>query len=251
MPSIAKLSLQEINIHSTDENWFPAFSSEMKKLYRQVLINGLSITLNINKDYQTVISCGKNAKFEKEFLSKKVQTGRQTQSPSQTNSESETTDRNGQYLGDDMEKEYYKLRKTDSFLLSPMDVTIKIKQELDLSRDFSFVPQRSIYVDIKEPLIFTLNKADMQYLGSLKEHFRMMNIVSQNIHLRPSESPLENPFAWWVYAFNAIIEQRKNLKSLSTNTGNLLKMRRYIDLYKRNQTIVSETGRFACINYIK
>lgn len=235
MPSIAKVNVQEINIHSTDENWFPTFSSDKKKQYRQIFINGFSVTLNINKDYQNVICYDKNAKFEKEFLLKKCETGRQSQS--QTISESETGDRNDQ-LDIDMEKEYHRLRKLETYLLAPMDVTIKTKQELDLSRDFSLVPQTSIFVDIKEPFIFILNKSHMQYLGSLNEHLRMMNIVSQNIHLRPSESPLENPFAWWVYAFNAIIEERKKVKSLSTNASNLLKMRRYIDIYKRNQTIV-------------
>jgi len=237
MPSIAKINVQEINIHSTDENWFPAFSSEMKKLHRQILVTGLSVTLNINKNYQ---QDAKNEKFQKEFLTKKSETGRQ--SPSQTNSESGTNQDHDFVL----EKEYHRLRKYDTYILYPLDVTIKSKQELDLSRDFSFVPQKSIAVEIKEPLIFMLNKLHMQYLGSLNEHIGMVNKVARNIHLRPSESPLENPFAWWVYAFNAIIEERKTIKSLAASTGNLVKMRRYIELYKREQSIVAFFYLYSC-----
>ncbi len=198
-------------MNSTDANWFPTFTSDPDKIFKQITLTGFSITLNIHEEYQT--SKTTKVKFQDELFSKsdKPHLERQT-----------TTT----------------IREEESYILFPMDFNIKIKQQLDLSQDFSKRPQLAIIIDVKEPFIFMLNKKHMQYLGSLNEHLRVMTIVSKNIHLRPRETPLANPSAWWVYAFNAITEGLKTTKCLVKNTTNLMKMRRYIDIYKRQQSMV-------------
>jgi len=247
MPSLAKVTLDELNINTTDENWFPAFSSGSGVLFRQALFSRLSITLNLNKNYQPyVLSNEYREKFEQEFLNRQ-ESVKLTKGFSAFSHMSEKPKINYERLkmflmeGEDfLEKEYIKLRENDTYLLFPIDATIKIKQYLDLSKDFSSTSQNSIWIETKKPLIFMLNKNHMRYLGSLNEHIRVMNIVKRNIHLRPSESPIENPLAWWIYAVKAINEEQRTIKSLTRNTANLLKMRRYIDIYKRKQTIVFE-----------
>jgi len=245
MPSLCKVTLDELNINSTDENWFPAFNSGAKILYRQILLSRLSITLNLNKNYQPyVLSNEYREKFEKEFLERQDSL-KLDKGVSNFSTMSDRPRINYERLkmflmeGEDfLEKEYIKLQQNDTYLLFPIDATIKIKQHLDLSKDFSSTSQNSIWFETKKPFIFMLNKNHMRYLGSLNEHIRVMNIVKKNIHLRPSESPIENPTAWWIYAIKAINEEQKTIKSLTRNTSNLLKMRRYIDIYKRKQTII-------------
>jgi len=242
MPSLCKVTLDELNINSTDENWFPTFTSGAKILYRQILLSRLSITLNLNKHYQPyVLSNEYREKFEKEFLERQDSLRLTRGFSTMSDKPKINYERLKMFLmeGEDfLEKEYIKLQQNDTYLLFPLDATIKIKQHLDLSKDFSSMSQNSIWIETKKPLIFMLNKNHMRYLGSLNEHIRVMNIVKKNIHLRPSESPIENPTAWWIYAIKAITEEQKTIKSLTRNTANLLKMRRYIDIYKRKQTII-------------
>ena len=72
----------------------------------------------------------------------------------------------------------------------------------------------------------------------------MMKIVQKNIHLRPIEPPKEKPKAWWTYAIKSVIEEKKRLKNLTkTSAKYFVSVRKYTDLYKRRQTLVSSGGR--------
>lgn len=146
------------------------------------------------------------------------------------------------YLVDEremLEGEYRKLKDHDTYLLFPFDAVIKIKTQLDLSKDFSIEPIRQIWLELKEPIVFVLNNDHVKYLASLNDHINLMRLVQKNIHLRPNEPPKEKPKSWWIYAIKAVTEERKRAGSLLKNsTKNLLNMRKYIDLYKRKQTIV-------------
>lgn len=145
---------------------------------------------------------------------------------------------------DDLEAEYKKLRENDVYLLFPLDLSIRIKTELDLSKDFENDPQKLVLVDVKESIILMLNKDHMRFLGALNEHLRLMNIVQKNLHLRPIEPPKRRLKEWWKYAVRAVLEERKRQSDFSKDPGSLMKMKKYIDLYKRQQGIVR---RILCI----
>lgn len=139
---------------------------------------------------------------------------------------------------DDLEAEYKKLRENDVYLLFPLDLTLRFREELDLSKDFENDPQKLVLVDVKEAIILMLNKDHMRFLGALNEHLRLMNIVQKNLHLRPIEPPKRRLKEWWKYAVRAVLEERKRQSDFSKDPGSLWKMKKYIDLYKRQQNIV-------------
>ena len=238
-----KISLQELTFYPTDETWFPSFDSKSKKQFREIVLIGFSITLNLNEKLKARCTFDPvNHRFKKGFEPPKpaTKTGitfKLDESHQEFNDKMHSNRIKKGLVEEDelLEREYHLLRQSDTYILFPIDIVIKNKIELDLSRDFSYDPQQSIMIEIKNPVIFMLNKNYMRYLGALNEHIRAMNIVKKNIHLRPTELPKENPIAWWVYAIKAVREERKSVSSLAKNTANLLKMRRYINLYKRKQ----------------
>jgi hypothetical protein len=124
-------------------------------------------------------------------------------------------------------------------LLFPLDCVIRIKTQLDLSKDFSEIPIRTMNLDVKDPIIFVINNDHVRYLTSLNDHLNLMKLIQKNIHLRPTVPPSSSPKQWWIYAIKSVTEERKRGGAvLKNSTKHLLNMRKYIDLFKRKQGIV-------------
>jgi hypothetical protein len=87
--------------------------------------------------------------------------------------------------------------------------------------------------------MFVINNTNLKFISAFADHLELINIVRKNIHLRPHDPPKERPQAWWVYAISAVKDERKRLTTIiKSSAKNLLNMRKYIDLYKRKQTLV-------------
>jgi len=243
---LIKVSFRELNIHTTDEQGFPTFNSASNLHFREINLTGFSITLNLNKQAQQQQAfSGFRRDDRKKTTTKLTYANIMTHIPSDRKNMVKTS--KGRYVYDEreaLEGEYRKLKEHDTYLLFPFDAMIKIKTQLDLSKDFSVEPIRQVWIEFKDPIIFVLNHDHVKYLAALNDHINLMRIVQKNIHLRPTEPPKEKPYAWWVYAIKAVTEERKRTGSLLKNsTRNLLNMRKYIDLYKRKQTIVRESSK--------
>ena len=137
-----------------------------------------------------------------------------------------------------LELDYLELRKSETFILYPLNISVQINKEISLAKDFTHNFAYHLSIKISDPIILTLNKYHMQYLGALKNHMGRTSIIQKNIHMRPFEFPKEKPAAWWKYAITSVIEERKRQNKFTMSHANLVKMRRYIDLFKRDQTIV-------------
>jgi len=247
-PSLAKLSLKELSIHTTNENWVPGFFSRMDVRFNEISLCGLSITLNVNKPRKK----STQVTFS-DWLQDEVPNRNKMRTHTATPKESNTVNnfnrqtpvlprhRKSKYEiinNEELEFEYQKLRENDVYLLYPLDLTVRVKKILDQSRDFQTEPQRLLWIETKDPIIVMLNKDHMQFLGALNNHLKSMNIVHRNLHLRPNGSPKKMPREWLIYAVKAIIEDKKRAKDFSKDPSSFLKMKKYIDLYKRQQTIV-------------
>ena len=137
-----------------------------------------------------------------------------------------------------LEADYLQLRKNETFILYPLNISAQISKEIKLAKDFTHIFSYHISLNISDPIILTLNKYHMQYMGGLQDHMERTGIIRKNLHMRPFEFPKEKPSAWWKYAITAVIEERKRQNRFTMSHANLLKMRKYIDLYKRSQSIV-------------
>jgi len=85
-----------------------------------------------------------------------------------------------------------------------------------------------------------LNKDHMRFIMALSNHFKSMSIVQKNLHLRPTQPPRVQAKEWFIYAIRATLEdlKRERVSDFLKNPASLHKMKKYIDLYKRQQTII-------------
>lgn len=250
--SLVKIKLKELNIRTTDENWIPSFNSKADKQFKEIILSQLAVTLTTNNRAAIVMH---REKFEKEFLYRMpslVPQNLQKISSDIFNAKVQArVQKLHNYIQDEeefIEREYRKIKEKGIYIVFPINATVRIKKQLDLSRDFSYEPQKSISIEVSEPIILMLNKDHMKYLGALNEHLRIMHIIQKNIHLRPNQSPRENPVAWWLYAIKAVTEERKRVISMKKTIANMQKMKKYIDLYKRKQNIVNKNTNIIFFN---
>ncbi len=240
--------MKELSFHTTNDNWIPGYNSKMDVSYREISICGLSITLNVNtpqgktshvtfsdwlEDHQKKSHTSKSDKIMTKIKFKPVSPVLQRNKETQIEIKSK----------EELEFEFMKLRENDVYLLCPLDFTVRIKTTFDLSKDFHNEPQELYWIQTKDPIIFMLNKDHMQFLGALNDHLKSMSIVHRNIHLRPNGPPKKMPREWWIYAVRAIIEDKKRGTDFSRDPASLIKMKKYIDLYKRQQTIVINSSK--------
>lgn len=237
MTSIAKVSFEELSVVTTNEKWEPAFNSQPELHFRQVKLTGFSINLNINKNFEDNAYNSPSKKARNIKLSYPSFLKNQLSYDKKINARMKS-----KYFYDEreaLESEYKRLRENDTYLLFPIDINLRIKTQVDTSREITPDIQRTVWIELNDPVIFVLNNDYVKYLSALADHIEFMKIVQKNIHLRPSEPPKEKPKAWWVYAIRSVTEERKRLGTMLKNsTKNLLNMRKYLDLYKRKQTIV-------------
>ncbi|CAD8080873.1 unnamed protein product [Paramecium sonneborni] len=136
---------------------------------------------------------------------------------------------------EDSKKEEQK--KEEQHLLSPIDITIKLtiyKNQEELNK-----PIQSIEVTIDNPIIFQINKESKNYLVKLNEVLQNLEVVQDNFHFRPKCEIKGNQGEWWKYLINAVMQNQKNHKlDLGYSSRRLVQMKRYIELYKRKQTII-------------
>jgi len=220
--------------------------------FREVSLCGLSITLNVNKPKKKSTQVTFSDWLTDEIPQRKNKTKTATLIPNekprmsiQSKSNNPTPaiprHRKSKYEiidHEELEFEYRKLRENDVYLLYPLDMTIRLKKTGDQSKDFHTEPQELLWIETKDPIILMLNKDHMQFLGALSNHFKAMNLVHRNLHLRPNGAPKKMPKEWFIYAIKAVIEDKKRAKDFSKDPSSLIKMKKYIDLYKRQQTIV-------------
>ena len=231
-------------MHTTDPNWIPGFISNRKMQHREVSIIGLSITLNVNKTETTnnVGSWFDNDMKGKHYRSKPSKTvinlktndmlkRSKTEPPMPSFRKAETNTQ-------EVEFEYRKLRENDMYLLFPLDLTLRVKKHLDLSQDFDKEPKTLFWLEVKDAIIFMLNRDNMRFLTALNNHFKSMGIVHKNLHLRPTQPPKAQPKEWLIYAVRAVLEEKRRVSDFAKNPASLHKMKKYIDLYKRQQNIV-------------
>jgi len=235
IPTFVKITLRELNIQSTDEKWVPKFNSSPTTQHRSIEIKGLAISLNMNNYNQQT----QNTLYKPSLHQK-----------SQTNVSYYTEERNmthhknekGRYFLDEaeaLEAEYRKLRDRETFILLPIHLTVRMTKQIELpKKGFGVESSQFFWIESVGPVILMLNKNHMRYLGGLSEHIRLISVVQKNIHLRPINPPKEKPSAWLVYACKAVIEERKRQTKFARSSSNVIKMRKYINLYKRHQTLI-------------
>lgn len=245
-PTMIKVSFKELTVHTTDANHAPAFNSGSDLHYREINISEFSVTLNLNKKKS---STNVGAYHRKEHIgdSNSKSTMKITfnnvanqipvdQKAAVKGNFRYSTDRNN------LEDEYKKLREHETYLVFPFDAIVRIRTQLDLSKDFRHQPMMELTLKFKEPIVLVLNTDNMKYLSALIDNFETMKIIQKNIHLRPGDRPQREPNSnikqWWKYFKNAIIEDKKSSGNLINTTKWKINMKKYIDLYKRRQEIV-------------
>lgn len=245
-PTMIKISFKELTVHTTDANHTPAFNSGSDLHYREINISEFSVTLNLNKkktshmtnfhrrDHTTDSNAKSTIKITHNNIANQVTPD---QKASVKGMFRYASDRNN------LEDEYKKLRDHETYLVFPFDAIIRIRTQLDLSKDFRHQPMLEITLKFKEPIVLVLNTDNMKYLSALIDNFETMKIIQKNIHLRPGDRPQREPNSniklWWKYFKNAIIEDKKSSGNLINTTKWKINMKKYIDLYKRRQEIVS------------
>ncbi|CAK75254.1 unnamed protein product (macronuclear) [Paramecium tetraurelia] len=128
-------------------------------------------------------------------------------------------------------------RKEEQQLLSPIDISIKLI--INKNQDEQGKPFQNLTINIDTPVIFQLNKESKNYLLKLNEVLQNLEIVQDNFHFRPKCEVKNNYGEWWKYLINAVMQNQKNHKlDLGYSSRRLVLMKRYIELYKRKQTII-------------
>ncbi|CAD8044814.1 unnamed protein product [Paramecium primaurelia] len=130
-----------------------------------------------------------------------------------------------------------KKKEEEYQLLSPIDISIKLI--INKNQDEQGKPLQNLTINIETPVIFQLNKESKNYLLKLNEVLQNLEIVQDNFHFRPKCEVKNNYGEWWKYLINAVMQNQKNHKlDLGYSSRRLVLMKRYIELYKRKQTII-------------
>ena len=258
-PTLLKFNINQLHYGPNEDNTEDTASQIFEKIIQSIDIKGLAISLNVNKDDQSNYTTQKKMHEMRSAHQKSDIKGTLHESmgfKSQSNlkhsrvlSSEFNLSKRVKPSSNDMfrqikderealELDYLELRKSETFILYPLNIHVRIIKEISLAKDFTHNFAYHLSINISDPIILTLNRYHMQYLGSLKNHMQRTSIIQKNIHMRPFEFPKEKPAAWWKYAITSVIEERKRQNKFTMSHANLIKMRRYIELYKRDQTIV-------------
>ncbi|CAD8117933.1 unnamed protein product [Paramecium sonneborni] len=129
-------------------------------------------------------------------------------------------------------------KKEDQMILTPIDIEIKYM----INRNYEQLTQpiQILQILIKSPIIIQLNKNQKDYLIKLNETLQCQEVIQDNFHLRPIKEIQKASYSeWWKYLIKSTILKQKIKKlDLSYSSKKLVLMKRYIELYKRKQTII-------------
>ena len=231
-----RLSFQELNFHPAKNTRSPPNTHS-----KEISVVGLTITLNINKETP---SASQN-KTEKNHQKNKT-----SSNPTQTSKNKEkhvsykdeipefkmnlspsNKDQTVDLKDDDTSQ-------TTAYLLFPTNISIKITSRLDFSDDTSNIPYQSINIDLNDPITLILSPEQIKFIEALNNHILNLTKIHKNIHLRPIKRLKDDVKGWWRYAIRAVTEKCER-DQVYKKSWSLIKMRRYINLYKRHQHIVS------------
>ena len=139
--------------------------------------------------------------------------------------------------------------QTTSYLLFPTNFNIKIVSRLDFSDNTNNIPYQSINIDLNDPITFLLSPEQIKFIEALNSHIQNLTKIHKNIHLRPIKRLKDDVKGWWRYAIRAVTEKCER-DQVYKKSWSLIKMRKYISLYKRHQHIVS-TNSLSSISKIR
>lgn len=238
-PSIMKMSFQTLTVYPTDKDGSVSFNTEYENANRCVQIFRFYIALNFSPPEQKKEEFKKKENFRRSYNPNALNEVSPSSKLEQYSPNGKESSQHHRHHDLNIDQQYDKIKDCDSYFLFPMDVILKISTVQDTGPDFLKKPQNFINLQVLDPIILLINSQTTKYLTSLNNHLSIMQIVQKNLHLRPLETPSENYRAWWRYAIKAVREERKRSESLSqVSAQKLIKMRTYINLYKRKQTIV-------------
>lgn len=219
-----KLRFEEFDSVSTDSNWNQKFFSNSNLQYKILSLSKLSLSLRCEKNLR------KNEKAHKMSGSYDNLKGF-TQKRQNTNNDFDL-----------IEVNYRKLRDKESFLLHPIDFHLNIKMINHIlnQQELSKEAHIKINAEILRSIIITMNKEQKDYLSNLGDHFKSLETIQSNLHIRPTFPLKKNPMAWFRYGVRATIEKNHFVKlNFQRALHHFFLMKKYIALYKKKQNIVN------------
>ena len=243
-PAVLKMSFQELILFPTDSEGNAAYNNELESSTRTIQIMRFYIAINFSEQIQSAKKRPTTRRYATAFPKKNSEKASDEKNMFSSDKSNRTAtgnnDQNAEVLNNQkINEEYQKIRDNDYYFILPFDFTIKMGKNCDSTSENLHIPKTYLNIQLQESLILLVNKHITKYLTSLNQHFSVMKIVQKNLHLRPMQTPKENSGAWWRYAFQAIVEDHKrNTHAARNSAWRTMKMRKYIEFFKRKQTIV-------------
>lgn len=236
-PAVMKISFQDLILFPTDSEGHATYNTDLDSYTRTIQVVRFYVAINFsNNKYKRKKL--RHARTSPQLDPLKLNTHIKS-SPARPE-HPEIVDDDDEIGESNDEEEYRKIRDNDFYFILPMDLLAHIGKNDYSNHDGINKPKSYVHIHMQEPLIMLANKLLIKYITCLNHHFSMMKTVQKNLHLRPLVTPRENAVVWWVYAIKAVVEDLKRGSDLArSSVWKILRMRRYIDLYKRKQDIVA------------
>lgn len=243
VPAVLKIGIQEIILFPTDREGNAMYNTEIDNYTRTIKIMKFSVAINVSNNPKF-----KNKKTELHHSP----TENSPSSPSKVNKSTKGSSTKLKtpksdifhldpiFCGElDIEEEYIKICDNDSYFILPIDITLRMGKNFGVTHEVQNVPKAILHIELKDCLMILVNKPITKYIVMLNQYTNVMNVVQKNLHLRPVYTPSENKRAWWRYAIKSVVEEINRRKDFSAiSAWKMNQMKKYIDLFKRNQNIV-------------
>lgn len=231
--SVSRFFFQKLDILSTDDKWNVNFNSNKEKMQKLLNLENFSLSLMNTKDL-------KNAEVKNGNYFSGLNFN--LESYSQINTSLQKSKIQIDFLNQEYSEKIYKKLKNklnNIYLLQPCNLTIKLQQKFKEHVANAEKTNFDIKIDFHQPLIFIFNKNQIEYLNKIEKHLKAMEIIRNNLHIRPTTPLRTSQLDWFRYAIKAVIDQNRKLKlDIQKSTYKLFMRKRYINLYKRKQRIV-------------
>lgn len=233
--SVFKFFFEKLDILSTDEKWSINFNSNKEKIQKLLNLENFSLSLMNTKDLKNTEMKSGNLFSNFNF---------NMDSYSQINASMQKSKIQTDFLNQEYSEKIYKKLKNklnNIYLLQPCNLAIKFQQAFKDQLDNVEKTYLDIKIDFHQPLIFIFNKNQIEYLDKIEKHLKAMEIIRNNLHIRPTTPLRTSRLDWFRYAIKAVIDQNRKLKlDIQKSTYKLFLRKRYINLYKRRQRIVKK-----------
>ena len=218
-----KLKFEELDLVSTDSNWHQKFFSNNNMQYKILSLSKLSLSLrcekNLRRNEKTKMNSSRGPD-SKGYFQKRA----------------------GMSSNDyDTDLIYRRLREKESFLLHPIDFHLDITflNHILNQNELSKEAHMKIKADITRPIILMMNKEQKEYLTNMGDHFKSLETIQNNLHIRPTYPVKKKALGWFIYSVRATIEKNRFLKlNFQRAMQQFFLMKKYISLYKKKQNIV-------------